>query len=100
MNILQSLIHSRKVALAVVGLIGVLLAHYSGLPNDVQASIVALIAAVILGIAVEDHGTKSSGAVVLQSGRTIRAAPPPVPGAVDVAALQARISQWTASPKP
>ena len=60
MNGLLSLLKSRKVALAIVGIAGVLLAHYSGLPSDVQLSIVGLLGAVILGIAHEDSGAKSA----------------------------------------
>ena len=61
-----SLFKSRKVALAVVGLASVLLAHYSGLPTDVQAAIVALFAAVILGVAHEDAGEKAAEASILR----------------------------------
>jgi hypothetical protein len=66
MDGIKSLLKSRKVALAVVGLASVLLAHYSGLPSDVQAAIVALFGAVILGIAAEDSAEKAGAARAVQ----------------------------------
>lgn len=66
MSGITSLLKSRKVALAVVGLASVLLAHYSGLPAEVQGAIVALFGAVILGIAHEDSGEKAAEAMALR----------------------------------
>jgi hypothetical protein len=70
MDGLKSLLRSRKVAVAVIGLLAVLLAHYSNLPAEVQAAIVALAGAVILGIAHEDHGEKAGAAAVVRERLT------------------------------
>lgn len=53
---LSSLLQSRKFWLSVVSLAGVLLAHYSGLPAEVQAAIVAVFSTLVLAIAHEDNG--------------------------------------------
>jgi hypothetical protein len=53
---IQSLLKSRKVALAVVGVVAVALAEFSGLSTEFQAAIITLFSAVILGIAHEDAG--------------------------------------------
>jgi len=57
-----SLLRSRKFLLALSGLIMTLLGHYAGLPTDILAAIDALLASVVLGIAIEDHGEKSNPA--------------------------------------
>jgi hypothetical protein len=57
---LRRLASSAKFQTAIIGFIGVLLAHYSGLPGDVQLAAIGLAAAVIGGIAYEDGQAKSA----------------------------------------
>lgn len=52
--------YSRKTWWALLSLVGVLLAHYSGLPTEVQASILALGVAMIGSIAWEDSAEKGA----------------------------------------
>lgn len=52
------LLKSRKFQTALIALLGVVLAEYSGLSRDMQAAIVALAASVIIGIAAEDAAAK------------------------------------------
>jgi hypothetical protein len=66
MDGLKSLLRSRKVALAVVGVAAVLLAEYSGLSTELQAAIITLFTAVILGIAHEDAGEKAGQAAIVR----------------------------------
>ncbi|MFM9966730.1 MAG: hypothetical protein ACKV2Q_36620 [Planctomycetaceae bacterium] len=56
---LRDLLSSRKVLVAVAGVCSAL-ANREG-PEEVTMTIVALAAAVILGIAIEDAGEKSAG---------------------------------------
>lgn len=55
---ISALLASRKFWLSLVSLAAVLLAHYSGLPVEVQASIVAVFSTLVLAIAHEDNGRK------------------------------------------
>ena len=59
----KSLLRSRKVLIAAVGLVGVVLAEYSGLPLEVQVAIVALCYALIDGISKEDAALKANPTV-------------------------------------
>ena len=61
MSAVRNLLRSRKVLVAVVGLLGVVLSHYADLPLEVQAAIVVLAYAVIDGIAKEDAALKGTG---------------------------------------
>ncbi len=58
---MKSLLRSRKVLLAVLGVVQTLVLHYLDLPTEVWASINALLLAVIGGIAIEDAATKKAG---------------------------------------
>lgn len=59
-NVLIALATSRKVLLAVAGVIGTLVLHYAEIDPEVWAAIDALLIAVIAGIAHEDAATKRS----------------------------------------
>lgn len=54
------MLYSRKVWVSILALCGVLLAHYSGLPIEVQGSILAVGVALIGSIAWEDAAAKSA----------------------------------------
>lgn len=60
MDVVKSLLRSRKFLLALVGVVMTLLGTYANLPPAVLASIDALLVAVILGIAHEDAAVKSN----------------------------------------
>lgn len=51
---------SRKILLALVGVIQTIVLHYCDIPQDIWVAIDALIIAVIGGIAIEDAGAKSA----------------------------------------
>lgn len=53
----KSLLQSRKVLLAALGVVSTLVMHYLKVDPDVWLSVDGLIVAVIGGIAIEDHGT-------------------------------------------
>ena len=57
----MSIFKSRKFWLAVLGVIQTLTFHYFDFPQEVWASIDALLVALIMGIALEDAGEKSAG---------------------------------------
>lgn len=61
MNQIKSLLNSRKVRLALVGVIQTLVLHYVDISPDVWLAIDGLLVAVILGIAHEDNGAKRAG---------------------------------------
>ena len=61
MNTLRSLLRSRKVVLALLGVIQTLACSYLGLPADVWLTINALLVAVIGSIALEDAALKRGG---------------------------------------
>lgn len=63
-NPFYQILLSRKTWWAVLSLVGVLLAHYSGLPTEVQASILALGVAMIGSIAWEDSAAKGASVMV------------------------------------
>ena len=52
---------SRKLVLAVVGIVQVLALDYLGVPEGVWQAIAALIGVLIAGIAIEDAGEKAAG---------------------------------------
>ena len=52
---------SRKLILAVVGIVQVLALDYLGVPEGIWQAIAALIGVLIAGIALEDAGAKSAG---------------------------------------
>ena len=52
---------SRKLILAVVGIVQVLALDYLGVPEGVWQAIAALIGVLIAGIAIEDAGEKAAG---------------------------------------
>ena len=54
-----SLLKSRKVLLAALGVLNTVAAHYFAVPADVWQSIDVLLIALIVSIAVEDNGAKS-----------------------------------------
>jgi len=56
-----SLLKSRKVLLAALGVTASIVGHYLEVPADVWLSIDALLVAVILGISHEDAAEKSRG---------------------------------------
>lgn len=60
-EVLLSLFYSRKVLLALAGVISTVAAHYFNIPVEVWAAIDALLLAVIGGIAYEDGAEKSAG---------------------------------------
>ncbi len=57
-NTLYALLHSRKVLLALVGVIQTLILHYTHVDPEVWTAIDALLLAVIAGIAYEDGQLK------------------------------------------
>lgn len=62
MDVLKALLRSRKFWLAVFGVVqSVVFAYIPDFPDEVWQAINALVMAVIIAIAVEDHGTKSAG---------------------------------------
>lgn len=61
----KSLLRSRKVLVALVGLLGVVLSHYAALPLEVQAAIIVLAYAVIDGISREDAALKANPTVTV-----------------------------------
>ena len=52
---------SRKLILAVVGIVQVLALDYLGVPEGIWQAIAALIGVLIAGIAIEDAGEKAAG---------------------------------------
>ena len=52
---------SRKLILAIVGIVQVLALDYLGVPEGVWQAIAALIGVLIAGIAIEDAGEKAAG---------------------------------------
>lgn len=57
-TMILGLLRSRKVALALLGLVATLVAHYTNIPPEVWGAIDALLLAVIGGIAWEDSAEK------------------------------------------
>jgi hydrogenase/urease accessory protein HupE len=70
MDGLKSLFRSRKVLIALVALLGVLLSHYADLPLEVQAAIVALAYALIDGISKEDAAEKAGQTAIVRERLT------------------------------
>jgi hypothetical protein len=60
-DILKSLLRSRKVLLAILAVVQTLVAHYLDIPTEVWASVDALLVVLIGAIAYEDAAEKSSG---------------------------------------
>jgi hypothetical protein len=58
MNVLTALTHSRKVWLAVAGIVVTLLSSYAGVSNDTLLIVNALLGVLIASIAFEDAGGK------------------------------------------
>jgi hypothetical protein len=59
MDGLKSLLRSRKVLLAVLGVVNTLVSHYLEIPADVWVSIDALLVVLIASIAYEDGNEKA-----------------------------------------
>lgn len=60
-QVANSLLSSRKVWLAVIGVITAIVSHYLEVPQDVWVPIEGLLLTVIITITVEDSATKLSG---------------------------------------
>lgn len=67
-NPFKRMLYSRKTWWAILTLVGVLLAHYSNLPNEVIGSILAVGAAMIGSIAWEDAAEKSAPTNIAAGG--------------------------------
>jgi len=67
----KSLLTSRKVLLAALGVVNTLVLHYLKVDPDVWLAIDGLLVTVIAGIAIEDHGANSAGSNQAISGETV-----------------------------
>lgn len=86
-----SLLKSRKVLLAFLGVVNTVAARYLSIPPDVWQAIDALLIVLIASIAIEDHGSKSATQIqtaTLAPGSTMtQNAPAAASGAGDMAFL-------------
>ena len=64
MDVLKSLLRSRKFWLAVFGVIQTVVLHYFQVPDEIWQAIAALIGVLIASIALEDAGEKSGGVLL------------------------------------